>query len=297
MKSLINILFFIVLLACGNKPEKEQAQSTHPVWSPDGTKIAFINNKIGVENDNPINFEVYTMNADGSEVKRHTHNLAFDADINWSIDGNKLAIKSYRDDNDEVYIITLVNNEQLNITNHPSADGSPVWDSNGELLFFQSKRDNESGELYSYSLSTKQITRLTNNDFNESSAVWSPDNTKIAFVSNQDGDDDIYVMDVSGNDIIQLTNNELNDWYPQWSPDGSTLMFTYGDWNTDIWETRFINADGTNERTLITQVDSGNASWHPNGNIIAFGSAKLGSGEIFIYDLENKKETQITKNE
>jgi len=296
-KIITSIIIILLLIGCGKKTEREQPQSTHPVWSLDGTKIAFINNKVGVENDNPVNFEVYTMYADGSGITRHTFNTAFEADISWSIDGNKLAVKSYRDDNDEVYIIDLINNEQINITNHLSSDGSPVWNVNGELIFFQSERDNEKGELYSYSLTSKQMSRLTNNDINEYSAVWSPNGEKIAFVSNKDGDDDIYLMDSSGENIVQITNNELNDWYPQWSPDGRSIIFTYGDWNTDIWEIRLIGVDGTGEKTLINQVDSGNASWHPDGTKIAFGSSKLGAGEIFIYDIKSKNEYQITKNE
>ena len=296
IKLFSSIIITLLLIGCGKKTDQEQPQSTHPVWSPDGTKIAFINNKGGVKNNNPVNFEVYTMYADGSGITRHTFNTSFEADISWSIDGNKLAVKSYRDDNDEVYIIDLINNEQINITNHLGSDGSPVWNANGELIFFQSERDNEKGELYSYSLSSEKIGRLTNNDFNENSAVWSPDGKKIAFVSNKDGDDDIYLMDSSGENIAQLTNNELNDWYPQWSPDGSSIVFTYGDWNTDIWEIRTIKLDGTGEKTLIKQVDSGNASWHPDGTKIAFGSSKLGAGEIFIYDIKTKTETQISKN-
>nr|WP_321235719.1 DPP IV N-terminal domain-containing protein [uncultured Psychroserpens sp.] len=287
------LLAVSLFLSC---QEKEIPQNTHPMWSPDGTKLAFISNKIGVENNNPINFEVYTMNVDGSSsIIRHTFNKAFESDINWSPDGTKLAVKSFSDKNDEVYVIDLNSKEQTNISNHSNADGSPVWSSNNEYLYFHSERDNENGELYSYNLKTKVIKRLTNNNDNEYSAVWSPDGKNIAYVSNKDGDDDIYIMNILSKKVIQLTNNPLSDWYPQWSPDGKSIIFTYGDWNTDIWEIRIINVDGAAESKLIEQTDSGNASWHPEGTKIAFASSRSGKGEIYIYDLTSKAIKKITK--
>ncbi|MEP1096973.1 MAG: DPP IV N-terminal domain-containing protein [Cyclobacteriaceae bacterium] len=286
----------VAMLVCCNSPEEtEVPQSTHPVWSPDGSKIAFINNKVGVENGNPINFEVFTMNTDGTNMKRHTDNTAFEADISWSPNSNMLAVKSYRDGNDEVYTIDLVTGEQTNISNHLSRDDSPTWSSDGDAIYFSSQRDNEQGELYSYAIESKELTRLTTNDFAEIAAVWSPDGSQIAFVSDIDGDDDIYVIDLLNQQLTQVTNNELNDWYPIWSPDGKTILYTYGDWNTDIWELRTIAPDGSNEETILIRTDSGNATWSPDGNQIAYGSSKNGTGEIYVYNLENRSERQITK--
>ena len=48
--------------------------------------------------------------------------------------------------------------------------------------------------------------------------VWSPDSTKIAFVSNRDGDNEIYIVDADGSDLFQLTTNDFNDYSPVWSP-------------------------------------------------------------------------------
>ncbi|MEQ6165766.1 hypothetical protein AAOE16_01115 [Ekhidna sp. MALMAid0563] len=283
----------LIVFNCKNQETREVPQSTHPVWSPDGSKIAFINNSEGVEANNAIDFEVFTMNADGGDLTQHTFNDAFEADISWSPDGSKLAIKSYRDGNDEVYIIDLITNDQRNISNHPAHDGSPCWV--GNRIFFRSKRDHEKGELYEYNLETEVISRLTDNDMDEVGAVWSPDENMVAFTSGATGNDELYLMTTNGDSVVQLTNNELNDWYPQWSPDGTSILFTYGDWNTDIWELRRIELDTKNESVVLKGTDSGNASWHPKGEVIAYGSSKSGKGEIYSYDLSSKTSVQITK--
>lgn len=280
------ILFGFTLF--GHNVSLAQPQSTHPVWSPDGNQLAFINNSIGTKNDNAINFEVYTFSLDNKKLTRHTFNTSFEADIIWSPDGTQIAVKSYRDENDEVYVIDLKSGDQLNISNHPKRDSNPFWSKDGKLIYFQSNRDHPKGELYSYNLSTRKLTRITNNDFSESGAVWSPDGSTIAFVSDMDGDDDIYLMNISSKEVAQLTDNELNDWYPQWSPDGKSLLFTYGNWETDEFEIRIINKDGSDEETIIDKSDSGNASWHPDGKKIAFGKPSPEGGEVFIYDLEKK---------
>lgn len=302
-------IYFLILLQAigctsGNMEEEKAAesaeteefpQSTHPVWSPDGTRIAFINNAEGVANNNPVNFEIFTMNSDGSNIKRHTFNKAFEADISWSPSGDQLAFKSYRDGNDEIYVLDLGSGEQKNISNHPERDGGPVWNENGESVIFQSQRENQEDALYTHNLKTGVIEKIQLEGFNGYGAVWSPIGDKVAFISNEDGDDDIYILDLKNGTKTQLTDNPLNDWYPQWSPDGTSILFTYGDWETDVWELRLISIDGTNQRTLVQQTDSGNASWHPNGDQIAFASSKDGPGHVYLYDMKTGDETQLTE--
>lgn len=52
---------------------------------------------------------------------------------------------------------------------------------------------------------------------------------RIAFVSNRDGDDEIFVMDIDGNNQTQLTFNDIDDSLPIWSPDGSRIAYIADD--------------------------------------------------------------------
>ena len=70
----------------------------NPVWSPDGTKIAFQSNRDG-------NFEIYVMNADGSGQTRLTTNEANDVHPDWSPSGDRLVFLSFRDGGSEIYVM------------------------------------------------------------------------------------------------------------------------------------------------------------------------------------------------
>jgi len=79
---------------------------------------------------------------------------------------------------------------------------------------------------------------------------WSPDGSRIAFISSRDGNYEIYVMDADGSNQQCLTDNPANDWYPSWSPDGSRIVFTSDrDDNRNI-EIYVMDTDGSNQQRL-----------------------------------------------
>ncbi|MCH7920991.1 MAG: PD40 domain-containing protein [Planctomycetes bacterium] len=85
-----------------------------------GLKIAFNSGRDG-------NWEIYVMNADGTEQKNLTNNPAYDADPSWSPDGKKIAFSSQRDGNWEIYVMNSDGTGLKNLTNNPATDGYPSW--------------------------------------------------------------------------------------------------------------------------------------------------------------------------
>jgi Tol biopolymer transport system component len=88
------------------------------------------------------------------------------------------------------------------------------------------------------------VRRVGATGSDDNAAYWSPDNKKIAFASDRDGNGDVYVMDANGNNASRLTNTRAIDRAPVWSPDGKRIAFSSdGDGPSEVY---VINADGSN---------------------------------------------------
>ena len=91
--------------------------------------------------------------------------------------------------------------------------------------------------------------RLTSHAADDDSPAWSPDGSRIAFVSDRDGNREIYVMYANGSRPTRLTNAPASDSRPAWSPDGSQIAFTsFRDASTAA--VFVMNADGSGVRRL-----------------------------------------------
>jgi uncharacterized repeat protein (TIGR01451 family) len=216
---------------------------TAPVWSPDGTKIAFQSFRNG------LNYQIYVMNADGSGQVNISNNNANDTQPSWSPDGTKIAFASDRDQAgfSSIYVMNANGSNQARVTLSASGfvDEQPAWSPDGMKLAFITTRDstlvtwNEwvgdgSGqsivkskllinkEVYVMNADGSSQMRLTNMMGNDDSPVWSPDGSKVVFRSDRDRNccdptEQIWVMNADGSNQIILSNNSFGDYCPSWS--------------------------------------------------------------------------------
>jgi TolB protein len=108
------------------------------------------------------------------------------------------------------------------------------------------------------------LVRLTREAGYDAECSFSPDGRQILFVSDRDGDPDIYVMDADGGNVRQLTNQPGYDGGPFFSPDGRFIAYRTDRLEKDLLQIHVMRADGSDD----TAVTSGKGVrwapyWHP----------------------------------
>ena len=124
---------------------------------------------------------------------------------------------------------------------------------------------------------------------------------QITFVSQRDGNAEIYVMDADGKNERRLTNNRHDDRHPSWSPDGKRIVFSSErDGNFDIY---VMDADGGKPQNLTKNPNEDNyPSWSPDGERIAFASWDgivknfVITFDIYVMDADGGNPQNLTNN-
>lgn len=182
-------------------------QNYLPVWSPDGSKLAFTTNRDG----NP---EIYVMNRDGSGVKRLTNSPAIDVTPTWSPSGTQLAWVSDRTGNPKIYIMNADGTGQRPLGGDSYCD-RPTWSSAPFNEIAYAVRTGPGYDIKVYSFATGQATRITDGIGSNESPAFSPNGRHIAFTSTRNGKVQIYTIDRDGNNLRQITR-EGNNKFPNW---------------------------------------------------------------------------------
>lgn len=202
----------------------------YPHWNATGDKIVFTRQYL-LENDRN---EIWTMNADGSDAKKIVDGYA----ASWSPDGMKLVFSQVTDGNVDLYSCDKDGTNSIKLLDTPINESFPMWSPDGQQIMFNQFNSPEgvvdinSFEIGILNVQSGKTMTLTQNDYLDSGARWSPDGAKIAFLSRANGIDDfeIFVMNADGSDVKQMTNMEEGSYatFPSWRPIELTSEATQG---------------------------------------------------------------------
>ena len=166
-------------------------------------------------------------------------------------------------------------------------------------VVFTSRRD-ANNEIYVMDADGGNQENLTNNPAYDADPDWSPDGTKITFVSSRDGGvSQIHVMDADGKNLIRLTDGRREKGDPSWSPDGQKIAFTVSPDFIANWEHHIAVMDADGNNRVRHEDHAMDPSWSPDGQAIAFvswrdGGNRAGGNEIYVIDADGQGLKRVT---
>lgn len=220
-------------------------RETEPEFNRAGSRIVFQSNRTNNRN------EIYSMNPDGTGITQLTNIAGGNQQPSYSPDGSKIVFSSRRtrpSGSTDLYVMNADGSNQvgLGIATNTFAAENPTFNQDGTRIAYFAGRLNGSTntqDIYTINPDGTNETRLTTAVGVDNQPAFSPDGSKIAFVSFRGGDPDgeIYVMNADGTNQIRLTDDTREDRNPTFTPDGTKITFND---RVDSQLSR-INVDGT----------------------------------------------------
>lgn len=276
----------IIVLDLGNGSTKELTQGekdSAPKFSPDGHSLAFLRS---IEGNRP---QVWVMAADGKEPRQLTDLAKGVSDYAWSPDGKSLVVCADVDPEagsatsgpDALPQVTVVNRVRYR------------YDTLGW-------RGDSHFHLFVVEVESLECRQLTDGDWDDTAPVWSPDGSRIAFISGRRDDRDFmalseaYSVPASGGEARLMSEGLITVGALAWSPDGHQLAVVGSDAPEGmvLWQGWLcVLEDGKEPRKLTDDtirpylgfppvMRPANLCWAGNGQIIFLGERK---GESFLF--------------
>lgn len=225
----------------------------HPRWSPDGTRISFESTRQGGQ------FDLYVMDANGTNVTRVTDSPANDFDPIWMPDGQSLIFSSERDSRSDLYRVWLKDRRVERLTNHFVGRAiMPNVSPDGRYVAFAAQTLQRlqfwEFQVHVLDLQTMQ-TRALDNSGGACWPNWSPDGRLIANVLMAKEPSTLQIRNADGSGARELAADQKRwAYYPDWSKDGKLIAFSVSPQHHqgEDWDLAVINADGSGFRKLTT---------------------------------------------
>jgi TolB protein len=221
--------------------------------------------------------DVWTIDADGTDLTRLTRSRWPEFDPTWSPDGTRIAFRSDRNDDSEIWVMNADGSHRRRLTRGLSPAWSPdaskiAYASPGEINCPPGRGSRCTGISIMNADGSGQH-RLPHTDGGEYPS-WSPDGKRIAFNSNLTGSHVMYIARADGSKVVDLSRVG-EGWQVDWSPDGRFILFTshrdHPDNYTDVYAMR---PDGSAVRRL-THNGGYTPAWSPDGDHIVFSAPGL----------------------
>ena len=279
--------------AAPHRMNSEEFNSSNPRWSPDGKTLAFLSTRSA---DAPAGEapkpQIYLQpTTGGGEAVRLTKLMNGVQTYQWSPDGGRMVCVS------------------------PSGpgDGTATADKKTDVRHYAHSRykfndsgwtDDKRSHLWVVSVSSGEAKQITEGqDWADADPQWSPDGTRIAFVSDRTGhgfdesdNTDVWVIPANGGALTKISDHPFQDEMPRWSPDGNRIVFT-GKTESHQFPNLYVaaSAGGSASQLVLDDLDLIPLELHwPSSDSLLFSAGNRGETHIFRVDLAGRKLSAVT---
>jgi len=244
-------------------------------------------------------YDIWSMNADGTNQTRLTLEKSSESYPYWSPDGSKIAYTSYpeyRFMDPDIWVMNSDGTNKTEITEKsPALLGG--WSPDGSQIVFYSFQTGP-WEIWTMNADGTNQRQLTKDQGVNYKPSWSPDGSKIAFMSYRDNASGIWIMNPDGTNQIRLADGKPSTSGLSWSPDGSKIAFDSYYSASRKWTIWIMNSDGTNQTELISaQFQEASPQWSPDGAKIAYsGGDDWWAWDIWTMNTDGSNKTRLTDN-
>lgn len=228
----------------------------------------------------------YIADSNGSNARRDTSIAGLITGL-WSPDGARVYYRKEGADG-----LFLANSDGSNEIRLPFEAGNSAWSYDSKKLVYQSRVVGENGaknfDIFIYSLESGTSENVVSHPGFDGDPAFSPDGRSIVFVSDRDGNIEIYRKDLLAGQVARLTNSPGHDSYPSYSPDGTLIVFNSDREreNTDVYAMR-TDGSGLFKVTDLPSTESvGSSPWSADGTRLLVLSDKDGVESIHTMNFD-----------
>jgi TolB protein len=238
--SLPNRIYRLIVADADGENRHTVMQSNEPLmspaWSPDGQSLAYVSFE-----GRQATIYVQTLRTGDRHIT--SSKAGVNQAPSFSPDGRKLALTlSTRDGNLDIYVLDIATQALTRVTDDPGIDTEPVWTQDGKSLYFTSDRAG-GPQIYRIGLQPgDKPRRLTFQGNYNARPRLSPDETQLAFVTQEEGAYRIATMDLKGRGDVQVITHGRFDVSPSYAPNGAMILYASRDHGRGVLA--LVSADG-----------------------------------------------------